>query len=392
MNGWSKTQLNQIADVIDSLHKTPKYSDIGYPMVRVTDVFQGFLRTENCLKVSIDIFNEFSKNHSPKKGDIIFSRVGSEGRTALVVDNTNFCLGQNTAFISPKNDNNFLYYWLNSSSGRAQIKKKTTGASQRTISLKSMRELEINLPSREEQDKLSNLISRYDFLIENNQERTRILEEMAQRLYTEWFVNFKLPGHKGVKMIDSETDFGMIPEGWRVEKIEDIADVMFGFNFKSKSFSEDAEGNKVVRIRDILSGDTKTFSKQEVDGKYEIFPSDLLIGMDGIFHMSIWFIKGCYQNQRVARIRSGLSSLYMKLAVRDQLDILQKTIKGATVGHLSNGNIRSFNVLVPQKDLLGFFKDSLDQMGNLYLQNKNLSKMRDILIESLVTGKRLLKN
>lgn len=392
MSKWNKTQLSQIAKVIDSLHKTPKYSDSGYPMVRVTDVVPGFLTTDSCLRVNKEVFDEFSKNHNPKRGDIVFSRVGSEGRTSLVINDTNFCLGQNTAFISPKNSNYFLYYWLNSNSGLAQIKKKTTGASQRTISLKSINELEISIPDEGEQERLSDLISRYDFLIENNQKRIKLLEEMVQRLYTEWFVKFNFPGHENVKMVDSGTEFGEIPEGWEIKNLENISDILFGFNFKSKQFKDEPVGNKVVRIRDILSGDTATYSEEVVDEKFLIEYSDLLIGMDGIFHMNIWFTDSCYLNQRVSRIRSKIPALYLKSAIKNQLDLLQKVIKGSTVGHLSNGDIRSFRVIVPaNKGFLDSFKLSLDEIGNLYLQNKKLIKMRDLLIENLVTGKRLLK-
>ena len=102
MSEWREVALSEIADVIDSLHKTPRYVVSGYPMVRVTDVKKGYLDLSNTLQVDEETYKEFSKNHKPTKGDIVFSRVGSYGTTSIVKTNDEFCLGQNTAFIVPR--------------------------------------------------------------------------------------------------------------------------------------------------------------------------------------------------------------------------------------------------------------------------------------------------
>ena len=259
--------------------------------------------------------------------------------------------------------------------------------------IKSIYEFEVNVPDLPIQNRIASVLSTYDDLIENNEKRIKALEEIASRLYTEWFVKFKFPGHEKVQMVDSGTEFGMIPKGWEVKKLKDVADILFGYNFKSNLFNEEGEGVQVVRIRDVLSGDTETFTPQIVDKKYLIKKGDLLIGMDGIFHMSMWFTDGCFLNQRVVRIRSEkLASSLIFESVKKQLYFFQKTIVGATVGHLSNGNIRDFKILVPNtKSVLNSFQEITDLVINLKLRNKNLSLTRDLLIPQLVTGKREVK-
>jgi type I restriction enzyme, S subunit len=143
---WKDGKFYEVADVIDSMHKTPAYSTAGYPMVRVTDVKKDGLDLKNTLKVSESIFEEFSRNHRPNIGDIVFTRVGSYGNSCIVKTSEPFCLGQNTVFIVPKQDASFLYYFLNSPDGQAQIEASVAGSTQPTISLKSIRNFDITLP------------------------------------------------------------------------------------------------------------------------------------------------------------------------------------------------------------------------------------------------------
>ena len=143
---WDIKKISDIADLIDSLHKTPKYTDDGFPMVRVTDVKAGELKLQNTKKVDEETFNEFSKRHTPKIGDIVFSRVGSYGVSAIVSTNEKFCLGQNTVFIVPKINSIFLYYFLNSGYAKKQYDELKDGVTQPTISLKSIKSVTIPLP------------------------------------------------------------------------------------------------------------------------------------------------------------------------------------------------------------------------------------------------------
>ncbi len=123
-------------------------------MVRVTDIKPGILDLSNTRKVDEETFTEFSKKHTPKPGDIVFSRVGTYGVSSLVSSNERFCLGQNTVFIVPKINSNVLYQFLNSPRAKEQIDTLVDGTTQPTISLSSIREIRIPVPPLHDQHKL----------------------------------------------------------------------------------------------------------------------------------------------------------------------------------------------------------------------------------------------
>jgi type I restriction enzyme S subunit len=191
MTIWKEYKLGEIADIIDSLHKTPTYSNTGYPMVRVTDIKGGFLTVKNTFRVSKDVFDEFSKRHEAKRGDIVMSRVGSYGITCLVKDEINFCLGQNTLFIIPKQNPNFLFYFLNSSNAKNQIEGLSTGSTQKTISLKSIKDISVSVPDLPTQTAIAEILSSLDDKIELNNKINQELENLAQTLFKQWFIDFE---------------------------------------------------------------------------------------------------------------------------------------------------------------------------------------------------------
>ncbi|MCU0359454.1 MAG: restriction endonuclease subunit S [Bacteroidia bacterium] len=171
-----KKSIGEVCDLIDSLHKTPKYIKVGgYPMVRVTEIKKGILDTSSALRVDEETYREFSKKHIPKSGDIVFSRVGASfGVSSIVVSDEPFCLGQNTVFIIPKIDSYYCYYFLNSQEARDQMNKLVAGAAQPTISLKSIKELTVAIPSPKEQ---KTIVSQLDAL----RAKTQKLEAVYQK-------------------------------------------------------------------------------------------------------------------------------------------------------------------------------------------------------------------
>ena len=184
-------KLQDIAKVIDSLHKTPKYSETGYSMVRCTDVKYGFLNLQGTLKVSKAIFDEFSKRYEPSRNDIVITRVGTYGVTALVQD-TEFCLGQNTSVIIAKKINpKYLYAVLNSPILKNQIEASVVGSTQKTLSLKAINNFEIPRFSPEVEDQIAKMISELDEKIHLNNRINQTLESIAQAIFKSWFIDFE---------------------------------------------------------------------------------------------------------------------------------------------------------------------------------------------------------
>jgi type I restriction enzyme S subunit len=224
--------------------------------------------------------------------------------------------------------------------------------------------------------------------IENNMRRIAILEEVAQRISDEWFVRFRAPGREGWR---AETT-GQVPTGWDVLPLPEVTTITYGFPFKSKLFSVNPDGMPVIRIRDVLGSQTETFTTEAADPKYLVKNGDLLIGMDGIFHMCLW--SGCeaYLNQRAARLRpkENHSLYWLFLVTRPAIKRLEETIVGTTVAHLSARDLNDMKVAVPPSSLRNVARKVLDPIAelivNLKHQSANLRAQRDLLLPKLISG------
>ena len=191
-DGWEEKSFLEVADLIDSLHKTPKYSEDGFAMVRVTDIKSRFLDLSKTKKVDEKTFIEFSKRHTPRIGDIIFSRVGSYGKSTII-NNTSipFCLGQNTVYILPKINYTYLYYFLNSPNCKEQIDKLKSGTTQPTVSLKSIKSIRVPITSLEEQEycvkQLDNLFAKSEQIKSLYDNKKDQLEELKKSILQKAF-------------------------------------------------------------------------------------------------------------------------------------------------------------------------------------------------------------
>ena len=184
-NGWVVKNLDSIYRVIDSLHQTPSFSKDGeYRMVRVTDIKGKNLDLSNAVRVSKEVFLEYTKKYKPKRNDILFSRVGSYGISSFIHTDQEFCLGQNTVIAESNDQANPIYIFnvLKSEGIRRQVEKTVDGSSHKTVSLKVIKDLKIPLAPRKEQNKIAQILSTWDQaisvtekLLENSQEQKKAL-------------------------------------------------------------------------------------------------------------------------------------------------------------------------------------------------------------------------
>ncbi|MGO2181799.1 MAG: restriction endonuclease subunit S [Pseudoalteromonas nigrifaciens] len=159
-------------------------------MVRCVDLGYGPLNLDNTKSVDESVYLEYSRRYAPAKGDIIITRVGANFGVTSYVDETNFCLGQNTAAIVPKINPKYLYYILNSEKCRHQMSVLVAGAAQPTLSLKAIKALDIPRLGKELEDKIANVIGDINDKISVNQKTNQTLEQMAQAFFKSWFVDF----------------------------------------------------------------------------------------------------------------------------------------------------------------------------------------------------------
>lgn len=185
---WNVFAMDDVADVIDSMHKTPTYSSSGKSMVRVTDVNGSYLDLTGTLKVDNKVFSEFTSKYAPKRGDVVLTRVGTYGVCSYVGTDTPFCLGQNTVVINPiKLDGSLLFFMLKSGAIKEQIEEGVTGSTQKTISLKLIRQLRLVLPRNFEsfsylQNPFSAITSKGELLVEENSKLRQMKEVLLSSL------------------------------------------------------------------------------------------------------------------------------------------------------------------------------------------------------------------
>ncbi|WP_345988732.1 restriction endonuclease subunit S [Sulfurimonas sp. HSL1-2] len=383
--------------------KSKWYVTEGQPIVKVSDFTSDSIDPRNLICIPKELAREYSK-YQLQQNDIIIQTVGSwpsnpasvVGKTIRVPRSTNGALlNQNAVKVIPNKtiDQTYLFYLLRNNDFKDYIVGTAQGAaSQASITLDSIRSFKFDLPHLDKQRKIASILSTYDDLIENNNRRIAILEEMARRLYREWFVKFRFPGHEAIKMVDSE--LGKIPEGWEVVKLFDIAAPTYGFAFKSKLFTDDGNGIPVVRIRDIPKGLSNTFTQEHPKKEDQILQNgDLLIGMDGDFHMGKWSGGHAYLNQRVVKITpfDNYSKYFVFLSFQKPILDLNKSIVGTTVAHLGDKHLKEIKIILPEegsrKQAERLLDALFDKEINLKLRNRNLQKQRNMLLPKLISGK-----
>ena len=155
--------LIDVADIYDSLHQTPCYSETGFSMIRVQDINGGYINPDNTLKVSTEDYLKFTHKYQPRTNDIVVSRVGSYGRFSIIPSDF-CCLGQNVALIHPKINPKYLYYILNSAKTQSWIANRVKGSNQKSLSLADIKRLPIPIISRVEQERIVAILDRFDKL------------------------------------------------------------------------------------------------------------------------------------------------------------------------------------------------------------------------------------
>ena len=211
--------------IVDCPHSTAPDEGKGYPLIRTPNVGKGRLDLNGVHRVSESVYKQRIQRGAPRANDLIFAREAPAGNVALVQENQTVCLGQRTVLIRPnvqKVNPQYLVYYLLSPKPQYELLGTANGATVAHINLPAIRNLKIELPEKSVQDKIGTILVTYDDLIENNQRQIKLLEEAAQRLYKEWFVDLRFPGHENTKIVDG------VPEGWEKNCAEKFFEITIG--------------------------------------------------------------------------------------------------------------------------------------------------------------------
>lgn len=236
---WEKVKLSEVTEYItDGDHQPAPKSDSGVLFVKIKDIQDNRLTFDNALFVPQEYYNRLPKNRKAEYGDTLYTVVGSYGIPAFVNHNIPFCFERNIALLHPNNRviPKYLYYAVNNPIFYGNANNIANGSAQKLIPLSKLAGMEISVPPIERQETIVNILSAYDDLIENNQKQIKLLEEAAQRLYKEWFIDLRFPGHETTPIVDG------IPEGWEIQTLSQIADVVMGQSPKSEFYNQDRQG------------------------------------------------------------------------------------------------------------------------------------------------------
>lgn len=248
--------------------------------------------------------------------------------------------------------------------------------------------LEFEFPDMPIQKKIASFLCNIDKRIENLRAQNRVLERTAKTIYDYTFLQCA-----GRKTVYNKTLKRNIPEGWDVKNIFEVFDIKYGFPFSTELFTEEKTDKPIVRIRDILEHTTSAYTTEDVDEKYRLQEGDLVIGMDGNFHMNLWTDNNSYLNQRCVRIRmndNNVTSVQAKFALAPYIKAKEMTAKGSTVGHLSDKDLKGIFILMPNKKTLEKFNALILPLFQKQLVNtkqiKALTSQRNTLLPLLMNG------
>lgn len=214
MSEWKRCTVGDVCEVFDGPHATPPQSNngpiyLGIPSIRS----DGSIDYENSKRISYENYPKWTKRVTPQENDVVFSYEANLESYARIPAGFEGCLGRRMAIMRPDPsaiDARFLYYYTQSPAWKAVIASRTVlGATVNRIPIATFPEFPLRLPSLPAQQRIAGMLSAYDKLIENNRRQIKLLEEAAQHLYKEWFVDLRFPGHETTPIHNG------IPEGWK---------------------------------------------------------------------------------------------------------------------------------------------------------------------------------
>lgn len=321
-----------------------------------------------------------------KTGDLLVCEGGDPGRCAIWNSDEEMYYQKALHRVRAQEnvlDNRFLYYYLVYICSTQEIRQYYTGgATIKHLPKAALERVIVRYPDLETQRRIAGVLSAYDALIEDNRKQIKLLEEAARRLYKEWFVDLKFPGHETTPIVDG------LPEGWGKVKLVDIADVQYGFAFKADQFNSDGNGLPIIRIRNVADGFSQDYTTEKTDEKYLVYDGDTIVGMDGDFYINSWSGGVAYLVQRSCRIKARDDRLdaYLRWAITAPIRAFQHGIVGSTVAHLGKRHIDSIEVLIPSYGMVDLFSSMRNQIVNLRKQITAAREARNRLLPKLMSG------
>lgn len=381
--------------IYDGPHATPKEVDEGPVFLGIKNVTpEGLLDLSEIRHVSEQEFPKWTKRVTPQKDDVVFSYEATLHRYALIPEGFNGCLGRRMALVRPDKGKiipRFLHYYFMSPAWKAVVEANIiSGATVDRIPIKKFPDFEISIPSINEQRSISDILSAYDDLIENNRRRIQLLEQAARLLYKEWFVHLRFPGHEHTQIIDG------VPEGWEKKVLGDVC-----FEVRETVLPSAFEANTPYIGLEHMPRRSITLcewgqAEQVTSSKHRFREGEILFGkIRPYFHkVGIALIDGVASSDAIIirPVQSYLLPLVLMTTSSDGFVAVtaQQMKEGSKMPRADWKQMQQYPVPLPPDGLLRAFNDFIDPMLNqlktLAFTNKRLSSARDLLLPKLMNG------
>ena len=396
--------IRDVCIVGDGAHASIKRVEYGIPYL----TSKNFNKTGiNLIQVEYISENDYQKHFrenskaltKPQEGDLIFSIIGSIGGAYLFNSNDLFGLSSSVAIIRPNFKYvipSYLLYYFKSSYLQKWVENIKSGSAQGFLSLEMIKRLPLLLPSLYIQQKIASILSSYDNLIENNKQRIKLLEEMAEEIYKEWFVRLRFPGYETAKIVDG------LPEGWEKKQIDTFVKIISGYAFKTQSFDSDGI-YKLVTIKNVQDGFFVTQTTDFIDElpknlkeDCKLKDKDIILSLTGnIGRICMVYGDNYVLNQRVAKLKPTQVNYFEYVYLMFRSNFLRTTLEnlsnGAAQQNLSPIEMGKLEFTFPSEKVMSKFSELtnsfFDEIIILNKKNQLLQETRDLLLPRLISGK-----
>ncbi len=376
---WTKIMLEDICiSIADGDHQPPPKSDSGIPFVTISNITNtNKLDFTGTMFVSQEYYDNLNDKRRAHTGDILYSVVGSFGIPVFIDKEQKFVFQRHIAILRPdpkKIVSRFLYYMMLSRDFYMKADTVALGAAQRTISLTALRKMEMEVPPYNVQEEIVKILKPFDDLIENNQKQIKLLEEAAQRLYKEWFVDLHFPGYENTKVVDG------VPEGWKKVGLVDIAPILTGKKDANYG-TNDGEYLFFTCAQEPIKAPSYSFDCDAV-----------ILAGNGDFNVKLY--RGKFEAYQRTYIfspinKSNLFLLYY--AVRANMKSLFQGASGSTIKFLTKRMLEEIQVYIPTKNIKLYFNIYSESYHKkieiLNAQIQLIKEARNRLLPKLMDGR-----
>jgi type I restriction enzyme, S subunit len=401
---FCKKSIEKITDtIIDYRGKTPPKTHQGIKLITAKVIKGGTIIDGEHEYIDTDYYDSWMTRGLPKQWDILITTEAPLGEVAQLRTSEKVALAQRVILLrgNPSEvDQNYLFQALKSPLVQAELMKRATGTTVSGIKQSELRQVQVPIPPLPVQRKIAAILSAYDDLIENNTRRIAILEQMAQAIYHEWFVEFRFPDHEQVRMIESE--IGLVPEGWEVIKLEEVCKKIASGGTPSRKESIFWENANIPWFKTQELQDGHLFKSLEsisqegmINSSAKLFPvNTILIAIYGatIGQLGVLTCESTFNQAACGLIANDkyVSPFFLYLTLLNMRNHFKNLGQGAAQQNISVGLIRTTRIMLPSFEVMQKFRSISDSMFEkiryLRQQNINLRLTRDLLLPKLIGG------